>query len=92
MNFGLPYGVHQGLTYFTLIFIASFVLIWLLMGGMMVWRHYLIRFLLYKSGVFPWRIIPFLEEAKMRILMKRIGGGYSFIHRLLLDYLAGHRD
>jgi len=51
-------------------------------------RHYLLRFWLARSGVFPWRAVPFLEDATARILMRRVGGGYSFAHRLLLDFFA----
>ena len=28
------------------------------------------------------------EDATVRILLRRVGGGYSFIHHLLLDYFA----
>ena len=30
----------------------------------------------------------FLETAKDLIFLRRIGGGYIFIHRLLLEYFA----
>jgi NACHT domain len=48
----------------------------------------LMRFWLARRGVFPWKAVPFLEDATARILLRRVGGGYSFIHRLLLDYFA----
>lgn len=51
-------------------------------------QHYILRFWLVRSGVFPWRAVPFLEDATARILLRRVGGGYSFVHRLLLDYFA----
>lgn len=51
-------------------------------------RHALVRFWLARSGVFPWQAVPFLEDATTRILLKRVGGGYSFFHGLLLDYFA----
>jgi TIR domain len=34
----------------------------------------------------------FLDDATSRILLRRIGGGYSFIHRRLLDYFALFSD
>ncbi len=40
------------------------------------------------SHLFPWKAVPFLEDATTRILLRRVGGGYSFTHRLLLDYFA----
>jgi len=51
-------------------------------------RHYILRFWLAQSGAFPWRAVPFLEDATTRILLQRVGGGYSFVHRLLLDHFA----
>jgi DNA polymerase III delta prime subunit len=51
-------------------------------------QHYILRFWLAHSAVFPWRAVPFLEDATTRILLRRVGGGYSFAHRLLLDYFA----
>jgi len=57
-------------------------------SGLAVLRHYIIRFLLARSYTFPWHAPRFLEEATARILLRRIGGGYSFPHRLLLDYFA----
>jgi hypothetical protein len=32
--------------------------------------------------------IAFLEDARARHLLRRIGGSYQFVHRLLLDYFA----
>ena len=47
-----------------------------------------LRILLWRSRTFPWRAAPFFEDATTRILLRRIGGGYSFIHRLLRDHFA----
>ena len=35
-----------------------------------------------------WRYPRFLEYAHQRILLRRVGGGYMFVHKLLLDYFA----
>ncbi len=51
-------------------------------------QHYTLRFWLACSHLFPWKAVPFLEDATTRILLRRVGGGYSFTHRLLLDYFA----
>ncbi len=50
--------------------------------------HFILRFWLWRSGVMPWHYVRFLEEAAARILLRRVGGGYGFAHRLLLDYVA----
>ena len=51
-------------------------------------QHYLLRFWLFYAHAFPWKAVPFLDDATTRILLRRVGGGYSFIHRLLLEYFA----
>ena len=51
-------------------------------------RHYILRFWLSRSSIFPWRATLFLEDATARMILRRVGGGYSFVHRLLLDYFA----
>lgn len=34
------------------------------------------------------RYVDFLDYAAERILLRKVGGGYMFIHRLLLKYFA----
>jgi hypothetical protein len=51
-------------------------------------QHYTLRFWLRRSQVFPWRAVDFLEDARARHFLLRVGGGYRFAHRLLLDYFA----
>ncbi len=47
------------------------------------------RVLLWRSGTLPLNLVPFLDYATDRILLRRVGGGYLFTHRLLLEYFAG---
>jgi serine/threonine protein kinase len=79
---------NHGLSSFWALFIASSILVWLITGGLAVWRHCVIRFLLRRTQSFPWNAHQFLDDATARILLRRVGGGYSFTHRLLLDHLA----
>jgi hypothetical protein len=37
-------------------------------------------------------IRPFLDEAADRLLLRKVGGGYVFVHRLLLDHFADLRQ
>jgi DNA polymerase III delta prime subunit len=80
----LSSGLHFGL----LMGISSGLLIYTLTGGLAAWRHYIIRFLLWHSHTFPWKTPQFLNDASARFLLRQVGGGYSFAHRLLLDYFA----
>ncbi len=59
-----------------------------LIGGMAYLAHYSVRSILWRSGAIPWHYVRFLEEARERILLQRVGGGYRFIHPLFLDYFA----
>jgi hypothetical protein len=47
-----------------------------------------LRFWLWRTGSLPWNQIAFLDEAAQRLLLRKVGGGYIFVHRLLLEYFA----
>jgi hypothetical protein len=57
-------------------------------GGAAYLEHYLLRFLLWRSGAIPWHYIRFLEEAREHVLLHRVGGGYRFIHDHFQQYFA----
>lgn len=58
-------------------------------GGMAFIEHFFLRYYLWRRGVIPRNYATFLNYATDRILLRKIGGGYMFVHRLLLDYFAG---
>ncbi len=51
-------------------------------------QHFALRFWLWRAGYLPWNVVAFLDEAAERHLLHKVGGGYIFVHRLLLDYFA----
>lgn len=57
-------------------------------GGGACILHYLLRIILFYHNFAPLDYVGFLEYASDRIFLKRIGGGYTFIHRMLMDYFA----
>ncbi len=59
-------------------------LILLLMGI----QHFTLRWFLWRAGYMPWHYPRFLDYAADRILLRKVGGGYIFVHRLLLEYFA----
>lgn len=65
------------------------VILALLFGGFPIIQHLILRWQLWRNGSIPWYLAPFLEDAVDRILLHRVGGGYAFIHRALLEYFAG---
>jgi len=60
----------------------------MLYGGLACIRHLLLRFMLWHEGAMPWNYARFLDYAAERIFLRKIGGGYIFVHRLLLEYFA----
>lgn len=60
-------------------------------GGSSVMKHYALRLILWLTGATPSlsQFIPFLDHCAKLILLKKVGGGYIFIHRVLLEYFAG---
>ncbi|HLZ60293.1 MAG TPA: protein kinase [Ktedonosporobacter sp.] len=57
-------------------------------GGIACIQHVALRWLLREAGSLPWNYARFLDYAAERVLLRKVGGGYIFIHRLLLEYFA----
>jgi len=57
-------------------------------GGLSCCRHLLLRLLLISNGSIPRKYPAFLKEAARHVFLRRVGGGYVFIHRMLMDYFA----
>jgi hypothetical protein len=88
LDYGLRNWLDYGPGYVLSLSISGGLIVCMVTGGLSVWRHYVLCLLLWRSHTFPWQTASFLDDATARILLRRIGGGYSFVHRLLLDYLA----
>lgn len=67
------------------------LLAFLLNGGLAAFRHYVLRILLWSSGAIPWDYTHFLDIAAQRVLLRKIGGGYTFHHQLLRDYFIEYQ-
>jgi uncharacterized protein YijF (DUF1287 family) len=57
-------------------------------GGFQGVQHLILRSLLVRCGRLPRRTAKFLERAATAALLQKVGFGYRFIHKLLLDHLA----
>ena len=57
-------------------------------AGFVCFKHLILRLLLWRSGCIPWNYVRFLEYASDRLLMKKVGGGYIFYHRMLMEHFA----
>jgi serine/threonine protein kinase len=77
-----------GLSSALLIGLGAGVLAGLLNGGLACLRHGMLRLLLWRSRAIPWNYPRFLDYAAEHILLRKVGGSYIFVHRLLLEYFA----
>lgn len=72
LNWGLFWGLYVGL----------------LMGGVACIVHISLRIVFYFHRYIPWNYARFLDYAVERIFLQKVGGGYIFIHRLLMEHFA----
>jgi hypothetical protein len=77
---GLSDGLGFGL--------AAAGVVWASSGGLASVQHGLFRLLLWRANCMPWRYARFLDYTAECLLLRKVGGGYLFMHRLLLDYFA----
>lgn len=73
-------GVSVGLFVFTALF--------LIYGGFTVLMHDVLRLWLAVRTPLPFNLEGMLERAVELGLLRRVGGGYMFLHRTLLDHFA----
>ncbi|MBZ5624708.1 MAG: TIR domain-containing protein [Acidobacteriia bacterium] len=70
-------------------FILGATVTWgFLRGGLFCLQHLVIRLQLKARGNAPWRFGAFLDSAAELLLLRKVGGGYVFLHRMLLDHFA----
>jgi eukaryotic-like serine/threonine-protein kinase len=81
--FGLVIGSVGGL-----IFGFAFGLIGGRTGLAAFLQHFTLRLFLWRLTLLPWDLVAFLDEATERLLLRKVGGSYIFVHRLLRDVLA----
>jgi len=60
-------------------------------GGIDLIYHGTLRRRLARTDTLPHRLEPFLEQMSNLALVQRVGGGYMFLHRLLLEHFADRR-
>ena len=82
---GLANGWSGGIAFGAALF---GLIVALVLGGHSCLQHLILRWMLWRDGNAPWRYKRFLDHAAERILLHRVGGGYAFIHRSLLEYFA----
>jgi NACHT domain len=61
---------------------------WLTGGGYTSLRHFILRVVLYCKKYSPWNYTHFLDYVTERLFLQKVGGGYIFVHRMLLEHFA----
>ena len=57
-------------------------------SGIISIQHLILRVFLCWKGKISWNYADFLDYASERLLMKKVGGGYVFYHRMLMEHFA----
>jgi hypothetical protein len=57
-------------------------------GGQNAIRHYTLRAILVLTKATPAHFIHFLDHCVDLIFLRRVGGGYIFVHRLLMEHFV----
>jgi predicted ATPase len=57
-------------------------------GGRACIQHLVLRIMLWRNGSAPLHYARFLDYAAGHTFLRKVGGGYIFVHRLLLEYFA----
>jgi DNA polymerase III delta prime subunit len=57
-------------------------------GGGAYLQHRALLTVLYLKDFAPWRYAEFLDNAAERLFLRKVGRGYIFVHRLLLEHFA----
>jgi len=59
-------------------------------GGFACLQHIVLRLFLYCRDLTPGlrHYVPFLDYAAERLLLRKVGGGYIFVHRTLMEWFA----
>ena len=57
-------------------------------GGIPYIKHFILRALLMYNRFAPFGYEKFLDYASSLIFLRKVGGGYEFVHSRILDYFA----
>jgi DNA polymerase III delta prime subunit len=68
--------------------IVVFLVCVLRFGGQACLQHFTLRLILYFKGLIPWNYAKFLDWASDKLFLQKVGGGYIFIHRSLMEHFA----
>lgn len=86
--FAVGYGRGADLSFGLFFGLIAALGIGLAYGGYAVLSHLALRLVLWRHGDAPLRYVSFLDYATDRVFLRKVGGGYIFVHRYLMEYFA----
>src|SRR5215813_10371531 len=89
---GLIVGLIIGLIVGLIIGLIVGLFAGLTVGGCACLQHFCLRTLLVRNNSAPWKYSAFLDYAAERVFLRKVGGGYMFIHRMLLEHFASLKE
>ena len=88
VTFGLGLSAIDGLSYGLGATCIAALLGGLFYGGYAALSHLVLRSVLWHHGVMPLELRPLPRLLRRADLPAQVGGGYIFIHRMLMEYFA----
>jgi hypothetical protein len=88
----LLFGFNKGLLSLLTYFLFGMSVGGITYGGFSCFQHIALRALLYRNGYIPYDYAAFLDYTSSCLITQKVGGGYIFIHRYLLEHLAETAD
>ena len=88
LGYGLGYGLDSGLVFLSFYGLLIGFMFGLRFGGHAYLHHFALRLVLWHNNFAPLRYVRFLDYAVARIFLYKVGGGYAFVHRLVLEHFA----
>lgn len=79
-------GISSSTTYYFII--ITMVMTAIMLQFHLALAHYVFRVLLCLKGYAPLNYVRFLDYCADRILLRKVGGGYIFIHRTFMEHMA----
>ncbi len=70
------------------VLLSSGLVFSLFTGGTAVVQHYALRIIVALHNYAPLNCVRFYDYASERVILHKVGGGYIFVHRMLLEYFA----
>ncbi len=78
------FGTYSDLTFGLL----NGLIFGMIFGGNACLQHFVLRIMLYYNKYAPWNYARFLDSATEQLFLQKVGGGYIFVHRMVLEHFA----